>query len=258
MKHLLYTFNFNVAMRRFIKNLGFFILFTVVIYSMLLIFWGDYMPDVFKKNLVFPMGYGGHLFTRIRDIPNFKNVDILVLGTSHAYRGFDVRILKEYGYNAFNLGSSFQTPVESLLLLEKFVDTLNPKIIIFDIYPPTFESDGVESSLDLIANYEVNKKILNMAITLNNIKTYNSLIYGYYRQSFNKDMNFKEPLDNGTDKYVSGGFVERKKIEFFLNKDKALNKHKWKPKKYQLNAFEKIINLAKNKNIQLIFVQSPT
>ncbi|MEO6329644.1 MAG: hypothetical protein ABIO55_11960 [Ginsengibacter sp.] len=245
-------------MSKFLKNIGWFIFFVIISYPLLVIFWGDVMPHVLKKNLNFRVASGSHLVTKINEISNYKNSDILILGSSHAYREIDTRILKQYGYKAFNLGSSAQTPVQSLIFLQDYVNVINPKFLFYEVFPQTFEIDGVESSLDLLAYYKINKKVLNMAFTINNIRTYNTLIFGYCKQLFGKNKNLQEDTTDQEDNYISGGFVEKKKITF--NQEKApdvINKIKWTPRSYQLSAFEKMVSLAKNKNIKLILIQTP-
>jgi hypothetical protein len=196
------------------------------------------------------------MYSRINELKKTKDVDILFLGSSHAYRGFDTRIFKNSGYRSFNLGSSGQTPIQTNILLERYLDTLNPKLIIYEVFPSTFSSDGVESSVDLIANDKIDFKTFRMAIELNNVKTYNTLLYGYYRQLFDKDKGFEEGVLKGDDRYVPGGFVEQKLVYNNAAAAKA-EMIDWTPKPYQIKAFENILKLIKEKQIELILVQSP-
>ena len=87
-------------------------LYATVVYMVLLILWGEFMPGMFKKNLNYSLGAYGHMYTRIREAEKVKNIDILFIGSSHAYRGFDTRIAKEYGFESFNLGSSSGSSVK--------------------------------------------------------------------------------------------------------------------------------------------------
>ena len=89
-----------------------------------------------------------------------KNVDVLFLGSSHAYRGFDPRIFRKRGYSSFNLGSSAQTPSQTKVWLKRYLKHLNPKIVIYEVYPGTFSSDGIEASLDLVDWFFVESLIL--------------------------------------------------------------------------------------------------
>jgi hypothetical protein len=244
-------------MNKFLKQMVLFFAFATAAYLVLLIFWGEIMPNIFKKNLNYSLGAYGHLHTRLNEIEKYKTVDILFIGSSHAYRGFDTRIAKEYGYESFNLGSSAQTPVQTKLLLEKYLDKIKPATIIYEVYPYTFINDGVESSLDMIANGAIDGNTVKMALELNHVKTYNSLVYGFYRHLLNRDKNFKENKVIREDTYIPGGFVERKTSNNADSVTVAGKKIEWIPKTYQLTAFEQIIKWVKQKGVKLILVQAP-
>ena len=212
------------------------------------------MPGRLKRNLTYKLGSTGHLYTRIQDIRNTKNVDVLILGSSHAYRGYDIRIFKEFGLNAFNLGSSGQTPLQTEVLLKRYLDELNPKFIICDIYPLMFESDGVESSLNVISNDENDIESIKLAFENNHVNVYNTLIYSFYRDIFKMNNNYKEELAKDDDKYISGGFVE-KKLKYF--KYMKYDQSQWKFNEQQFQAFERVLSLIKKRNIPFVLVQAP-
>ncbi|MFB9054532.1 hypothetical protein ACFFVB_15690 [Formosa undariae] len=183
-----------------------------------------------------------------------NNVDILFLGSSHTYRGFDPRIFKEYGYSTFNLGSSSQTPIETNVLLDRYLDKLNPEMVIYEVYPETFSIDGVESGLDLISNDNNDLSSLLMAFKLKNISVYNTLVFASYRQIFNLDKDFNEKTNIGSDTYIKGGYVEHKNAYY---KEESLSLLTSYPKKIQIKNFENILKTLKNKGIKVILVQSP-
>ena len=241
----------------FFKKIFQLFILSVFVYIILLILWGEFIPDGFKNNLFYPAGKSAFTYSRIKDIPNFKNTDILILGSSHAYRGYDTRIFKAAGFNTFNLGTSSQTPIQTELLLAKYLDILNPKLVLYEISPDCFTNDGVESSLDIIANNGIDLQTFWMACELNNIKTYNSFIYALYRNIFNRNKGIDEDKSKENDRYVSGGFVEKNTLTFKEISLNDLENNLWDPKKYQLQAFEKIINNLHKRNIELIFVQAP-
>lgn len=223
-------------------------------YPLFIIFWGNYAPDILKKNLNYPLGGYGHMYSRLQNIKDVKDVDILVLGSSHAYRGFDPRIFKHYGLNIFNLGSSAQSHIQTELLLKRYLDKINPKLIIYEVYPGTFSSDGVESSLDIIANDKNDWESIKMALTQNHIKVYHALIYGFYRDFFKKNSNYQEASVKGDDTYIQGGFVE-KKMQFF--EPMQFNENHWKLDGQQYEFFERALLLIKQRNISVILVQAP-
>ena len=212
------------------------------------------MPAFLKPNVSYNLGAYGHLNTRLRDIKNFSDVDILFLGSSHTYRGFDTRIFAEYGKKTFNLGSSAQTPVQTKLLLNRYLDHLNPKLIVYEVYPTTFTIDGVESSLDIISNDYIDVNTVKMSVKLNNIKTYNTLIYAKVFEFIGINKSFKEARKKGKDTYVSGGYVEK---EISFAKPMSFEPNTILLNENQLESFLELVNMIKKKNIDLLLVFAP-
>lgn len=238
----------------FIKKTIRFKFFAVVFYVVLLFVWGKYAPSIFKTNLNYKIGGPGHTFSRLKEIKKIKDIDILFLGSSHAYRGFDTRIFKAKGISSFNLGSSAQTPIETKLLLRRYLNQINPKMIVYEVDPLEFSSDGVESSLDIIANDINDNYSLKMAFELNNIKVYNTLIFSFINQFFDLNTSFLEKKVKGEDTYMSGGYVE-KKIRFY--KTDYFKEQKWDFNEKQFNSFNEIIHIMKEKQIEFVLVNAP-
>ena len=242
-------------MKKFIVRVLLFIPFVSFFYIVLLLAGSSVFSSMPFTNLKYPVAGYAHMYSRIAEVKQTKDIDILFLGASFAYRGFDPRIFKQYGYKTFNLGSSNQTPIQTKLLLDRYLRTLNPKMIVLEVAPRSFMFDGVESSLDVIANDEIDLKTLKMALTLNNVRTYNTLIYGYFRQIFNINKGITEDAAKGDDLYIPGGFVEKKVI---YNRDFSDNPAmRWVPIPYQIESFESILKLIRKHNIRLFLVQAP-
>ncbi len=239
-------------MKAFFKNNFLFILCLTLVYPILIVFTGFLIPQLFHPNISYKLGAYGHMFTRIKEAKKIENVDILFLGSSHAYRGFDNRNFEEL--KTFNLGSSSQTPIQTQVLLNRYLSTLNPKMVIYEVFPSPFTSDGVESSLDVISNDKNDYQSIEMALKINNIKVYNTLIYGIFRDVLNLNQSFLEPIEKGNDKYISGGFVESKIKNYKFIK---ATKREWNFNKKQLKAFSENLNLLKHKNIKTILVYAP-
>lgn len=242
-------------MSKFFRNIFLFAVVVIITYP-LLIFLSGYFPvsKVLKLNLNYRIGSYGHMFTRINQVKQLDgNVDILFLGSSHSYRSFDPRNCKDK--KTFNLGSSSQTPIQTKVLLERYLDNISPKMVVYEVYPGTFSADGVESSLDIIANDINDFKSIKMAFELNNIKTYNTLIYAGFADLLNLNKNFIEPIKKGDDTYVSGGFVE-KELKYYKYENLPKNKF-WKLNKKQIESFQDNITLIKEKNIKIILVYAP-
>lgn len=241
-------------MNLFIKRFLTFVLFSAIFYLITLILWAFIMPQSMKSNLKYFKGSYGHLYSRLDEAKKIKNVDLLFLGSSHAYRGFDTRIFKEQGINSFNLGSSAQTPIQTKILLERYLDSLNPKLIIYEVYPLTFNIDGIESSLDLIANDNNDFNSILMSLKSKHITTFNTMVYALFLDIFSRKSKYEEPIKKDGDTYISGGFVE-KKIAYY--KPINLPKEKIKLENYQLESFKECLNLIKKTKTPLILVYAP-
>ena len=207
----------------------------------MLLIVGNYAPGIFKKNLNYKIGSYGHMFSRIKEIEKNNNVDILFVGSSHSYRGFDPRIFNEYNYQVFNIGSSSQSPLQEELLLNQYLDKLNPKLVVFEMYPTIFESDGVESGLDMLANNKIDFNSLKMCLAINNIKLYNTFLYGSYKQLRGINKYFVEDIKKDEDTYISGGFVERKMSYYKSSKNISCTKL-YNINTIQSNTFQKILH----------------
>ena len=238
-------------MKSFIKHSIAFLGFSSLIYLILIFVWGSVMPIWLNSNLIFKQR-GGHLHSRLSEVNKYQNVDILFLGSSHAYRGFNTRIFIESGIHSFNLGSSSQAPVQSLLLLKKYIDNLQPKKIIFEVCPQSLSSDGIESALDIISNDKIDFQTIKMAIDLNHIKVYNTLIYSSIRQLLKLDKDFVEAQNIGKDTYISGGYVQRDDVQFEYQSPLEKN---IKPE--QMADFKELVSWVKSQDIELILVQAP-
>ncbi len=71
-------------------------------------------------------------------------IDALILGSSHAYRSYHpATIKKESGLKnaVFNFGSSAQSPVTGLFVLEEVLKKHQPKVVILDLYVMALTSD---------------------------------------------------------------------------------------------------------------------
>jgi hypothetical protein len=238
----------------YLIRLSAFFLFALLFYIGYVILSGLLLPDFIQRNLIYTLGGNGFTYTRLQEAKNAGQVDILFLGSSRAYRGFDTRIFEKAGFSAFNLGSSNQTPIQTLYLLKKYLDCLHPKIIVFEVNPDIFSNNGVESAIDMISNERMNLSMINMAAEINDIKVWNTLIYATFRKSIGMDDHIIETKNKNNQSYIPDGYVQNTD-QYYHNE--TGNTYVCHLNKRQMTAFEKIMHTIKTEKINIILVQAP-
>lgn len=242
-------------MRKYLTNLIFFLVLASVVYTGVIVVAGSVAPMTRYRNIKLAPRSHGHLFTRIREIPAHAEVDILFAGSSHAYRGFDPRVFARHGLTTFNLGSSSQTPLQTQLLADRYLDHLSPRLVVMEVFPLTFNDAGVEAALDWVANDTMGWDMVGMALQLRNIALVNTMIHSGYRQLMGMDKGATEPLVRDNDRYISGGYVEKGSVRYDPDHTRALLE--WSPPPHQLEAFERLVKDLEARNIPLVLVQTP-
>lgn len=83
-----------------------------------------------------------------------NTVDVLVLGSSHAYQGLNTAVFwQEYGIAAFNFCGAAQPIWNTYYYLEEALKTQTPKVIIFDTYYLHMSEDFSEASFAIKNTY---------------------------------------------------------------------------------------------------------
>ena len=64
-----------------------------------------------------------------------NSCDVMVYGSSHAWRGCDTRVMRdEYGISAYNYSCNWQAINTTLLFIQDSLRTQKPKVICIDTY----------------------------------------------------------------------------------------------------------------------------
>jgi len=238
----------------------------VTFYSFLfLILWivsvgiiDQYGPSILKRNIIYRR-FNGTTYTKSRliEAKTVTQVDILVLGSSHAYRGYDPRIMANYGISMFNLGTSAQTPIQTKFLVENFLNKINPKVVIFDVFPMTFRIKGLESTLEIIPNMTLDIRLLNLVLEINELKAYNSFACHVFNNFVGtENLSLGKGISSSEENlYVKGGFVERR-CSYPFN-SKIIPTKNIEFMETQVMAFQEIIKTLREHKIKTILVQTP-
>lgn len=230
-----------------------FIIYVGIIILMFSIGKVNWLP-----NVKYPLGGYGHTLVRMQEAKRVKDVDILFIGSSHVYRGFDTRIFEKHQLNAFNLGSSSQSPFVSYYLLKEHLPQLKPQVVVMDLFWGALSMSSVEAGADIIANSEISENIIDMAWESKDIILLNSVLLSSIYQTFNPiDASLQESFKY--DSYIEGGYVStlEMKNRFSTNELISLKASKIEPAGIQLDYLKKIIALCKDHNIKLLFVVTP-
>ncbi len=222
-----------------------------LLYCLLLILIGQCMSISFGSQFYYPEGGAGHSQLRFQEVKSQKHIDLLFIGSSHAYRNYDPRIFNQEQKAAFNLGSTAQTPIQTWEILQHLPHHLLPKRLIIDFYLPLFYNEGIESSIDLLANTDFYPMRWSEHY---DVKWYNALLYRTLSQKLLDLQPKKNPERIGHDQYITGGYVQSHqsfdarhqtpKVSGIINQS-------------QVNALQNIVLWANDRKIKWMIVQSP-
>ena len=252
-------------MKRFIqKNLLFLFICSICYFlSLAIIFL--FIP---QRLSTINANYTRHLsssYLTFEEAKSIENVDVLFIGSSTAYRGFDPRIFQKKGMKVMNLGTPSQTPLNTNFILNRFLDCLNPRIVVYTQHPKLFESDGTESSTDIISGLSIEKdfyEIIDIVFFHKNIRVVNTFIIKLFVFLSNAEIDNDEPgfLNDGT--YISRGYVSYTKTANNTeikeaSKKSEITKNEWKPLDFQLDYFKRNIEMLEIRNIPFLLVVPP-
>lgn len=228
----------------------------IPVYVIGLYTWSKLARTEWLGNAVYEVPVAGYLRNRLADLGSVDSLDILFLGSSHAYRGFDVRLFDSVGVNSFNFGSSAQTPLQTNVLLKRYLAQLRPKVVIYEVYPLTFTSDGIESTMDLLKNDQLDFEALNLCFKQRSIRTLNGLVLAFAdRLTRPREVQIVDSVIS-TDRYVEGGYVERllapPKVKASSTSPMCLVM-----RANQLEAFDENLDLLRSNGVTVLIVQAP-
>jgi hypothetical protein len=178
----------------FAALLGFFYLATAFVLSRTIVKGRRLMAYVNPMSV----RLGGQEHKMTREFNGNEKYDVFVLGSSHAYRGYDPRVFKLYGYELFNAGSSAQHPLISAVLLSNMAGQLEHKpLVIIDVYDWILEMDGDES----IGRVMLNSADIGMACEIfcakPNIVAFNTLVARWLLPDDFIEVEAKDYVGNG-------------------------------------------------------------
>jgi hypothetical protein len=253
-------------MKRFVISVIIFALLCILGYLAYLFIWGA-IPKTREQDFVLRDSrftyrpQSGFVHLMLREANEFKDLDILFVGSSHAYGGFDVRVFEKYGFRTFVLGIAGLDPIVAQELLNRYLGSLNPKLVIYEISPERFRNSSRAAEV-LIDNDNLNIQSLKMALRMNRIEVYNALLYRSMRELLKLDSNMlqpprvKENRDGTRSTYISG-FIEANANAHFNGAEEKYQRTKINLSPRQLNTFKEITSGFKDRKTKYILVFTP-
>lgn len=158
-------------------------------------------------------GPGGDGFTlqRWQEWEKTPEANLLIAGSSHAYRSFHTPWLKEQGISCFNWGSTAQTPLNTYFLLRQLdLSGKNTKWVVMDVfYRLMLDNKGLESCFDLNTNVPYRQGFWEMNFRTGDPTAINHRIATLMDQIF-FPLAFKKQRSGPPDHYLGLGYVEHR------------------------------------------------
>lgn len=239
------------GIRKFAVRTLLFALTACVGYVVLLCLFGDLG---WARTGTFKMGHPGHIFTRMKEVKDYHDIDVLFLGSSHCYRTFDPRFYEAHGIHCYNLGSSNQTPIQTRVLLDAYLDSLRPKFVVFEVHDDIMRNDGVESAVDMLINVPITAEASKMAWGMKNMRVLNTWVYSLYNQKVMHRLDdfVEDSVINGF-RHVHGGFLENDSCAF-VKRNYPYKKLTILPK--QLKALKGCLAMLDERGIPYLLVET--
>jgi hypothetical protein len=186
-------------------------------------------------------------------------VDVLIFGSSYAFRGFDTRVFEKYNLNAQIMATSSQPPRVTYFLMKEYLDKEPPKLIIYDVCLACNRSKGVEAFYDLSRNVPLSWMHVKMAMDIQDPFVYHSLASAWLSQ-------LTHPMSADEMQPPSGhyykGFISDYKNDPKLKIRSAQTLYKYDPVTPEtienIACIEAIAAYASQRHLNIIFTRQPS
>jgi hypothetical protein len=241
-------------MKRFILKCTGFLLATLVIYPLVLVFWGKVAPEKIVSNMI-NTPLLGFTAKKLAEVKHVSRPDILFLGSSHAYRSFDPRIFRQSGYTTFNLGTSQQTATITHWLASRYLHRVNPGLVVYVVDGGIISSSEVESAVDVIQNDSVGLDMVRFIQDVNHIKVLNAGLYHFAWDILPLETSHMRQKKRKVEKYISAGYSIYLKSSLKNKLTKSIKKFNLSNK--NVESFKKTLALLKRHHIPYVLITAP-
>lgn len=192
-----------------------------------------------------------------------NTVDVVFLGTSHAYHSFSpMELWKEEGISSYNLATSSQPLQASYYLAKEAIRTQHPKVIVLEVHGVKYEADyyskarlhvamdGIPMNLTKI---EMFRDYLSNTMGFSEMLEYIfpiSLYHTRWEELKKRDFEPPEPYTKGFLLTADNEVLEEPEI--LDGKADLVDIHGT-----ILTYIDKLIELCRSNEVELVFVQAP-
>lgn len=271
----LYTSNSNKIKFNFIYLK---IIFFIVLLIPPVVYIGNKYSASSTENLI--NTYNEKRFNEFYKLP-LNSLDIVFLGSSHSYCTFDPEIFdKSLKTSSFQMGMPLQYMDSTYYTLLEILNYQTPKFVILEVYwdmiDDEFELNQAKTLFQVMRNKDLEKDYIKKVFPLSQKVKYNTNIFKYQKDYFAyKNNELKERIEKnfnvaqkskekqqGIEKYRSRGYTycdynmlpdEYDKTNQFKNFDGK----QWEIENSQKIYIQKIVDICRNNNIDIIFVTAP-
>lgn len=188
-------------------------------------------------------------------------VDVLVLGSSHAFQNINTAVLYDkFGIAAFDLGGSSQPFWNTFFYLKEALKTQTPKLIILEAYAAAISPENTDSSRIIKNNYGLRwsrDKIDSIKVSQQESGNYLfEWLYCHSRYEEISKQDFGKYLGKESEFKYWKGFWCNYQIKEFQKPDITVIENVQMTEK-QEKYYRMIIELANNANIPLLIMVAP-
>lgn len=119
---------------------------------------------------------GGQEYRIMKDWKGSDSYDVIVSGSSHAYRGYDPRIFAQNNLSMYAAGSGFQNTLAGYVLIKNVFQPAKGSVVIIDLFDQTFEGDGTGCYTRIIQNVSDAKSAVEIVQRQPDLRSFNSLM----------------------------------------------------------------------------------
>lgn len=209
-----------------------------------------------------------------------NSLDMVFIGSSHAYCTFNPENFKTLGSSSFQMGTPLQHADTTYYALQEIFNSQSPKTVVMELYwdvmDDDFEMKQANSFFEVLENEELKKQYIKDVFPIGEKVKYHLLPMRFQQDYFAYEANEMEKAaeetyqvtkkkaeaQKGEEYYKSKGYVfcnmgmlegEYKETNQF----RELDGRDWEWSQEQKNYLEKIAALCQEKGSELILVTAP-